>query len=268
MSKARLERVTKLMSERGLASRREAERLIAAGQVRVDGAVVREQGCKAARDAAIEITAEAAEQLGTRLTIALHKPIGVVSILPAAGQLPAWRLLRAENAAENVDRETLARVLERAPSLSVAGRLDRASRGLLVLTEDGTVARRIIGGHGVEKSYRVRTREPVTDAQIRKLGGPMTLDGRALRPMRVERLGEGTLRFALLEGRKHQIRRVCRKVGLTVLDLCREAIGPLRLGNLAAGKWRLASREEIEDLLRPSRAETRPEAHRTEVEER
>lgn len=256
MTETRLERVAKLMSERGLASRREAERLIAAGQVRVDGAVVREQGCKAARDASIEISSEAAATLGTRLTIVLHKPIGVVSILPAAGQLPAWRLLRAENAAEAVDAETLARVVERAPELSVAGRLDRASRGLLILTEDGTVARRIIGGHGVEKSYRVRTREPATEAQVRKLAAPMTLDGRPLLPMGVERFGDDTLGFVLVEGRKHQIRRACRKVGLTVLDLCRVAVGPFRLGDLPAGKWRLATREEIEGLLRPAGAET------------
>jgi 23S rRNA pseudouridine2604 synthase len=249
MNENKLERVAKLMSERGLASRREAERLIASGQVLVDGAVVREQGCKAARQAVIEIAAGAALDLRERLTIVLHKPIGVVSILPAPGQLPAWRLLRAENAAEPVSRETLARVLERAPNLAVAGRLDRASRGLLVLTEDGTVARRIIGGHGIEKSYRVRTREPATDAQIRKLRAPLSLDGRPLLPMNVERLAGDALRFVLVEGRKHQIRRACRKVGLTVLDLCRDAVGPLRLGDLPAGKWRLATEEEIDSLL-------------------
>jgi 23S rRNA pseudouridine2604 synthase len=265
MTEARLERVAKLMSERGLASRREAERLIAAGHVRVDGAVVREQGCKAAPDAVIEIAAEGAARREERLTILLHKPIGVVSILPAAGQLPAWKLLRAENAAEPVARETLARVVERAPSLAVAGRLDRASRGLLVLTEDGTVAKRIIGGHGVQKSYRVRTREPVTVAQIRKLGGAMTLDERPLLPMKIERLGEDTLRFVLVEGRKHQIRRACRKVGLAVLDLCREAVGPLRLGDLPAGKWRLASREELESLFHSSRVDTTAQQIHPEV---
>ena len=94
----------------------------------------------------------------------------------------------------------------------------------------------------------MRTVEPATDAQIRKLCGRVQLDGEELQPMRVERVSAETLRFVLTEGKKHQIRRVCRRVGLWVTDLFRSAIGPLAIGDLPEGRWRLARPEEIERL--------------------
>jgi 23S rRNA pseudouridine2604 synthase len=118
----------------------------------------------------------------------------------------------------------------------------------LVLTQDGTVARRIIGGNGVKKEYVVRTEEPVSEEQVRKLRAPLTLDDRQLLPMSVRRVGVQVLRFVLVEGMKHQIRRVCRKVGLTVADLLRDAVGPFRIGDLPEGRWRLASPEELARL--------------------
>lgn len=250
------QRVAKLMAGRGLCSRREAERLILAGEVTVDGTLVLEPGHKAPLDAVIRVSANAEAGLASKLTVVLHKPVGIVSTQPEAGQVPAWKLLRTDSVAGEIDPSTLARVLAKPSALSVAGRLDRASRGLLVLTEDGTVARRIIGGHSIKKSYRVRMSDPVNDAQLRKLGGAMSLQGRTLLPMEVRRIGPDLLRFVLVEGRKHQIRLVCRKVGLSVVDLCREAVGPLRLGDLPAGKWRLATRDEIASLLRPQGADT------------
>jgi len=137
----------------------------------------------------------------------------------------------------------------------VAGRLDRASRGLLVLTQDGNVARRIIGGQGVEKCYLVRTAEPATDVQIRKLRGRLSLDAQPLRPMRVERLADDTLRFVLVEGKKHQIRRLCRRFGLTVVDLFRVAVGPLAIGDLPEGRWRLVRADELARLRADGRVE-------------
>src|SRR5262245_14022769 len=157
-----MERVAKLMAARGLCSRREAERLIDAGAVVVDGALVREQGAKAAADADIEITPAGRGVLGGRLTIALHKPVGIVSTQPEPGQTEAWQLVRATSAHGRADRAALS-ALGDPSTLAAAGRLDRASRGLLVLTQDGTVARRIIGGSGVEKEYLVRTAEAPTD---------------------------------------------------------------------------------------------------------
>lgn len=242
------ERVAKILAHRGVCSRREAERLIEAGHVTVDGVVVRDQGTKAALDATITIAPAGTDALEAKATVLIHKPVGVVSTQPEPGQTPAWKLLQRRTLHGPAAEATLARILERPDSLSVAGRLDRASRGLLILTQDGAVARRIIHGHGVEKSYLVRTAEPVTDAQVRKLRAPQALDGQPLLAMQVERCGDRALRFGLREGRKHQIRRLCRRVGLTVTDLFREAVGPFEIGSLPEGHWRLARADELERL--------------------
>jgi len=236
------------MANRGLCSRREAERLIAAGQVSVDGVVVREQGCKASPDAVIEISPDTSSTLGGRLTVILHKPVGIVSTQPQADQVPAWKLIGNDTVQGRIDSETLASIARKPERFSVAGRLDRASRGLLVLTEDGRVAKRLISGHEVEKTYLVRVAEVVRDEQLRKLRGSMTLDGEPLLPMRAERVSANSIRFVLVEGRKHQIRRVCRRVGLNVTDLLREAVGPFRLEGLPEGRWRLATSKELESL--------------------
>lgn len=253
MTDAPLERVAKLMAARGLCSRREAERLIDAGAVLVDGAAVVAQGAKAAPDADIRITDAGLRLLGGRATVLLHKPLGIVSTQPEPGQTPAWRLVRAGTRRGAVDAAVERSVLADPQSLSVAGRLDRASRGLLVLTQDGTVARRIIGGNGVEKEYLVRTDAPATDGQVRKLNGPMRLDGEPLLPMRVTRVDSDTLRFVLVEGKKHQIRRCARTVGLNVVDLFRVAVGPLALGDLPEGCWRVAGDDEIAALQKDGR---------------
>lgn len=244
------ERIAKIIAHRGLCSRREAERLIAAGLVLVDGIVVRDQGSKAAPDAAIAIAPAGTVVLEAKATVVLNKPVGIVSTQPEPGQVPAWTLLRRDTAEGEMSADVLARILARPESLSVAGRLDRASRGLLILTQDGAVARRIIGGHFVEKVYLVRTAEPVTDAQLRKLRGRQMLDDQPLLPMRVERVADQAIRLGLREGRKHQIRRLCRRVGLTVIDLFREAVGPFRLGSLPEGHWRPARPDELERLQR------------------
>src|SRR5262249_24650810 len=160
------ERVAKLMAKRHLCSRREAERLIDQGLVQVNGVVVREQGYKAAPDADIRIAADAAAQLAERITILFHKPAGVVSTQPEAGETPGGRLITARSARGAMDAAARARVTAQPQTLAVAGRLDRASRGLLVMTQDGSVARRIIGGQGVEKCYLVRTAEAATDLQL------------------------------------------------------------------------------------------------------
>lgn len=242
------QRVAKLMAARGLCSRREAERLIEQGCVSVNGVVVRGQGTKVPADADIAVDPAAAAALAGQLTVLLHKPLGVVSAQPEHGQMPAWRLITAAHAAADAERRLVARAVAAAPHLAVAGRLDRASRGLLVLTEDGTVARRIIGGNGVEKEYVVRTAPEAADGQLRKLRGPLDLDGKPLLPMRVERLAPDLLRFVLREGKKHQIRRLCRRFGIEVVDLFRVAVGPLTLGDLPEGCWRLAGPDELERL--------------------
>jgi 23S rRNA pseudouridine2604 synthase len=158
-------------------------------------------------------------------------------------------LLRKETAVGALDASALARVIAAPTTLSVAGRLDRSSRGLLVLTQDGTIARRLIGGNEVEKEYLVKTTVAVTDSQLAKLRGPLRLDDQPLRPMQVDRPETNVLRFVLIEGRNHQIRRVCRHVGLHVLDLFRVAIGPFSVDGLPEGHWRVAKADELQRLM-------------------
>jgi len=258
----RKERVAKLMANRGLCSRREAERLIEQGLVLVDGVAVREQGCKAHPDADIRVAPHGEAQLAEQVTILLHKPVGVVSTQPEAGQTPAWKLVTAKRAHGHAAPDARARATAEPWTLAVAGRLDRASRGLLLMTQDGSIARRIVGGHGVEKAYLVRTETPPADLQIRKLRGPLRLDDEPLQPMRVERVAEDTLRFILVEGKKHQIRRLCRRFGLHVTDLFRVAIGPLQLGDLPEGKWRIVQPDELERLRADGRVPASPKRSR------
>jgi len=248
-----MERVAKILARRGVCSRREAERLIDQGQVVVDGSVVREQGVKAALDAEIQVLAEGTAALAARLTVVLNKPPGVVSAKkPEPGQTAPADLLHKKNASGDIDVETLSRITASPQAFSVAGRLDRDSRGLLVLTEDGSVARRLVGSHDVRKMYEVCVAETVTESQLRKLNGGLTLDGKLLRPMKVRSLSSRLLSFMLVEGRNRQIRRTCRHVGLHVVDLLRVAVGPIRLGDLPEGHWRLVREEELVRLLRVS----------------
>lgn len=223
------------MARRGLCSRREAEALIARGAVLLDGRPVREQGATAALDAKIRVLEDA---LAPRPSVVLNKPPGVVSTQPEAGQEPAWRLLtRRRLWRGDPDDPAVAAVLRHPRGCHVAGRLDRASRGLLLLTADGVVARLVTGSNALAKTYRVTCDRAVGEEHLRRLRAPMALDGRPLLPMRIERLGERSLRFVLREGRRHQIRRVCRAVGLAVRDLQRVAIGPIGLGGLPEGRW-------------------------------
>ena len=121
----------------------------------------------------------------------------------------------------------------------MAGRLDIDSRGLLVFTQDGRLARLLIGENSpIDKEYHVSLEQPAGEDQLARLRHGLELDGRPLRPAEVSRLAPDRLRIVLREGRKRQIRRMCELVGLDVIGLKRVRIGALRLGNLPEGKWR------------------------------
>ena len=242
------QRVAKLMAWRGLCSRREAERLIVNGEVMVDGVVVREPGSKCLPDAAICLRSRGQRWLSQSVSVLLHKPCGVVSTQPEGDQVPAWQLLASDALHGPADPALVRRVMTKPWTLAVAGRLDRESRGLLLLTQDGTLARLVTGSGRIAKRYRVELAEVVGDHHLRALNRPMRLDDRPLRPMQVTRLGGRCLAFVLHEGRKHQIRRVCAALSLTVTDLLREAIGPCQLGDLPVGCWRPVRPKELEQL--------------------
>jgi len=242
-------RVSKLMTERGLASRREADEWIEAGWVRVDGraAVL---GQRARPDARIDIDPHARAEQARRLTVLLHKPVGYVSGQPEDGHQSAAVLVRAENRwHEDRSRAPLHFAAGGLRGLAPAGRLDIDSTGLLVLTQDGRIARQLIGDDSqVEKEYLVRVRclhaGGLPAPQLERLRYGLVLDGVALRPARVSWANEDQLRFVLREGRKRQIRRMCELVGLEVSGLKRVRIGSVVLGRLPLGQWRVLGTHE------------------------
>lgn len=230
-------RLSKVMAERGICSRREADEFIERGWVFVDGKRVSELGIRIHPDARIDLAPEAARTQRQRVTILLHKPVGYVSGQPEPGYVPAVSLIGADN---QFDRNTAQRFHpSQLKNLAPAGRLDIDSTGLLVLTQDGRVARQLIGDDSkVEKEYLVRVEGRLQADGLALLNHGLELDGVKLRPARVEWMNDDQLRFRLREGRKRQIRRMCELVGLKVVGLKRVRIGEVALGDLPLGQWR------------------------------
>jgi 23S rRNA pseudouridine2604 synthase len=240
-------RLSKVLAERGIASRREADEWIEAGWVRVNGqpAVL---GQRVPPDVAIDIDPAARTEQAQRVTILLHKPIGYVSGQAEDGHEPASVLVVGANRwAEDKVATRFHPGQQR--GLAPAGRLDIDSTGLLVLTQDGRVAKQLIGEDSqVEKEYLVRV-VPHPDGgwapeRLSLLQNGLELDGRRLKPARVSWANEDQLRFVLREGRKRQIRRMCELVGLQVTGLKRVRIGSVVLGKLPAGQWRYLRPDE------------------------
>ena len=233
-------RLSKVMAERRLASRREADEWIEAGWVRVNGQVA-VLGQRIQGHERIDVDPAARQQQQRRVTILLHKPVGYVSGQPEDGYQSASTLITQDRRWPQ-DR-TGPWHPSHAKGLAPAGRLDIDSTGLLVLTQDGRVARWLIGEDSqVEKEYLVRVQPKATGSfraeDLALLRHGLSLDGRALKPAKVSWANEDQLRFVLREGRKRQIRRMCDSVGLKVLGLKRVRIGSVVLGSLPMGQWR------------------------------
>jgi 23S rRNA pseudouridine2604 synthase len=241
-------RLSKRMSELGLCSRREADEWIARGWVRVDGQVVSELGSKVYPEQKVTVERQAAAEQSKRVTVLINKPMGYVSGQAEDGYTPAVALIKAENRwPDDPSPETFHPTQLR--SLVPAGRLDIDSVGLLILTQDGRVAKTLIGEDTViEKEYLVRVQytKPGTlpEADLKKLCFGLWMDGKALLPAKVRWQNEDQLSFTLKEGKKRQIRRMCDMVGLKVLGLKRVRIGKVKLGDLPVGQWRYLRPEE------------------------
>ncbi|MBL8479416.1 MAG: rRNA pseudouridine synthase [Sterolibacteriaceae bacterium] len=236
-------RVSKLLAERGLCSRREADGYIERGLVFVDGRRVSQLGTRAAPDAVITLAPEARATQARQATILLHKPIGYVSGQAEDGHQPAASLVTAKTQVTG-DRQRFQ--LAHMKGLAPAGRLDIDSTGLLVLTQDGRVARQLIGDDSkVEKEYLVRVEGALDMPGLALLNHGLELDGKKLRPAKVAWANSDQLSFVLTEGRKRQIRRMCELVGLRVTGLKRVRIGRVRLGDLPLGQWRFLREGEI-----------------------
>lgn len=237
-------RLSKLMAQRGMCSRREADAYIERGWVLVDGERVTQLGVKVRPDQHIELAPEAASRQEARVTVLLNKPIGYVSGQAEDGYTPAVVLVRPENRFSG-DRSGIVFQEAHVHGLAVAGRLDIDSQGLLVLTQDGRIAKRLIGEDTkVEKEYLVRVRGKLSEHSLALLNHGLSLDGRALKPADVSWLNDDQLRFVLREGKKRQIRRMCELVGLSVVGLKRVRIGKVRLENLPEGQWRYLRADE------------------------
>lgn len=253
-------RLNKRMADLGLCSRREADEWIARGWVLVNGqpAVM---GQPVPPDAQVEVLPQARHQQAGQVTILLHKPVGYVSGLPEDGHESAAVLIKPQSHWRE-DRGGRRFEAVHTRGLAPAGRLDIDSTGLLVLTQDGRVARTLIGeDSGVEKEYLVRVHwapngpkgagvvtQDVQAAfprdRLALLRHGLSLDDQPLRPAQVDWQNPEQLRFVLKEGKKRQIRRMCEQVGLHVVGLKRIRIGSVVLGNLPVGQWRYLGADE------------------------
>ncbi|HEY1078809.1 MAG TPA: pseudouridine synthase [Bdellovibrio sp.] len=238
-------RLSKLMAERGICSRREADEYIARGLVLVDGIKIDQLGTKVDPKVKITLESQALKQQKRLATIIVNKPIGYVSAQPEPPYQPAVKLITPENQFGDSKQRLRPEHFE---GLAVAGRLDIDSQGLLLFTQDGRIAKKIIGEDTkLEKEYIVRVQGRLPEAQLKLLNHGLSLDGKALRPAKVEWINDDQLRFVLKEGKKRQIRRMCELVGLKVTGLKRVRVGKLTLGKLPEGKWRFLEDDETLD---------------------
>lgn len=231
------------MAERGLCSRREADSYIERGWVKVDGVVVT-LGERALPTQNITLERSATVQQTSRVTILINKPMGYVSGQAEDGYTPAVALIGPQSRALS-DRSPQRFERSQLRGLAVAGRLDIDSTGLLVMTQDGRVARQLIGDDTeIDKEYLVRVQGRLAPGKLELLNEGLSLDGKKLKPATVRWQNDDQLQFILNEGKKRQIRRMCEMVGLTVFGLKRVRIGQVRLADLPVGQWRYLRADE------------------------
>lgn len=238
------------MADQGLCSRREADEWIARGWVFVNG----ELACMGQRvqpDDHIHIDKSAYVVQEQQVTFLLHKPVGYVSGQPEDGHPSAASLIGNHNRWKG-DKKPMRFLPRQLRGLAPAGRLDIDSTGLLVLTQDGRIARQIIGERStIDKEYLVRVTYATAQGVVREnvqavfppeklalLRHGLELDGQTLQRAQVDWQNPEQLRFVLTEGKKRQIRRMCEVVDLHVTHLKRVRIGKIMLGDLPVGQWR------------------------------
>jgi 23S rRNA pseudouridine2604 synthase len=241
-------RLSKRMSELGLCSRREADEWIKKGWVRVDGKIIDMLGSKVLAHQHVSVERQASAEQSKRVTILINKPMGYVSGQAENGYKPAIALV---DAASRWDKDQVDNLFhpKQLRSLVPAGRLDIDSVGLLVLTQDGRIAKHLISEDStVDKEYLVRVQysKPgkLPDHDLKRLNHGLMLDGKALKPAKVQWQNGDQLSFKLREGKKRQIRRMCELVGLTVIGLKRVRIGNVILGDLPPSQWRYLRQDE------------------------
>ncbi len=231
-------RLSRRMSEMGLCSRREADEWIENGWVSVDGVVVNTLGARVHPSAKIDIKAAASKHTSEAVTILLNKPVGTLCGPTEEGQKTALGLVRSGNRWAEDDTSCSFKATH-LRGLALAGKLDADSSGMLVFTQEGSVARRVTGDDSrLEKEYQVKVKGELVEGGLEKLRNGLALDDIKLKPAQVSWQKEEQLRFVLRENRPQQIQRMCELVGLTVLGIKRIRIGSVSLGKLPVGQWR------------------------------
>jgi 23S rRNA pseudouridine2605 synthase len=229
-------RLVKYLAHSGVASRRAAEELIAAGRVSVGGEVVTDPARDVGEGSGVEVDGRPVAP-EPREVWALNKPTGVVSTAREPG--------RRRAVTDLVDSER---------RLYPVGRLDADSTGLILLTNDGELANRLTHPrYGVPKTYRVSLARPPGEQEIEELRRGVRLDDGPTAPAEVERRGERVIEITIREGRKRQVRRMAEAVGHEVEALTRISIGPLELGNLRPGQTSRLSPNEVDSLWQDAR---------------
>ena len=241
-------RIQKYLSDAGVASRRAAEAAVAEGKVTVNGRVCA-TGQKVGDDDVIVYC-------GRRVTRAYNKKKIYIMLNKPRGYVTT-------NSDESGRKCTADLVTDLGERVYPVGRLDRDSEGLLILTNDGELANRLMHpSHEIPKIYNVRVRGAVTDEQMRVLRSPLEIDGYKIKPVNIEIIGESEvntiLRFRLYEGRNRQIRKMCEQAGLTVSRLTRVAIGDISIGDLKPGKYKHLTPAQVEYLYGTDKKEKKP----------
>ena len=239
-------RLNKYLAQKGLCSRREADVLIQKGLVLVNSKVPKTLGFMVQEGDQVEVKTEAYILLKQKITIVLNKPLGFVSGPREKNYKSAVSLIKKENFYGSTTKPLFIPCKGLAP----LGRLDVDSTGLLVLSQDGSLARQIISPQSkVEKEYQVQVKGLVDLKKIEKLSSGLKLDGKPLRPAQVQMTSPQNLNFILTEGKKRQIRRMCELVDLEVIGLKRVRIGAISLGKLPQGKWKYLRTKSLRNRL-------------------
>ena len=234
-------RINKYLADKGLCSRREADTLVEKGWILVNGEVLTSPGYKVTPQDKVTVKDEAQAFLKQKLTIIINKPVGFVSAQAEGDYKPAIRLVTKDNFYGGKNAPNI-----RYDGFAPAGRLDIESTGLLILTQNGNLAKQVISPQShIEKEYMVTFNGKITDKKIEQLCFGLSLDGKPLKKAKVSLAAPDKLNFILTEGKKRQIRRMCDLMDLEVVALKRIRIGRLLLGKLPLGKWRLLKHKEF-----------------------
>jgi 23S rRNA pseudouridine2605 synthase len=238
-------RLAKFLANAGVASRRAAEEIVRSGRVNVDGATITDPARPVTSDQAVAVDGDLVREPLSRVVYAVNKPYGVVS-----------------TARDPQQRPTVVDLVESELRLYPVGRLDVDTTGLILLTNDGTLAHRLTHpSFEVPKTYRaVVGNPPVRAAALRCLRQGVTLEDGVTAPARARRLAPDTIELTLHEGRKHQVKRMCAEVGHPVRELQRTRFGSLELGELPRGAYRRLAPTELDSLMTSAGAARRGEA--------